>query len=339
MTDLLASKPKKKFKVSKPFLYLLPSFILVSIFVYGFITYTVAVSFSGNWKPAKPDFTPNDQLFKVYEDLFANARFQADIRNTMVFTILFLAVAIIAGFFIAVMVNNMLRSKAFFRSLFLLPYALSFVVTGVVWRWIFNPDSGVNLFFQYTGVAQAYEQLTGQPLRPEWLTSPEVVADISPLLQNIIPGGDFIQTQLGIPLALVPVVIAASWQLCGFAMAMFLAGLVGIPEEIHEAAMMDGISGPRYIRSIAIPMLKPITITTVVILLSVSFKMFDLVFVMSGTGVGFATDMPGIFVYDSMYKALAYNQGAAASVIMLFLVLVVIVPYLISSNKQTQKED
>ena len=326
-------------KVNYAFLLLLPSFLIVFVFVYIFIMYTIGVSFSANWRPATQDFTPNENVLEIYGNLFLNPRFQADIRNSLIFAALFLLLTVVGGFILAVMVNNMLRTKAFFRGVFLLPYALSFIVTGVVWRWIFNPESGINLLLYYAGVSQVYEGLTGKVLRPEWLTSAEVVGDINTLLVQAFPQFEFIQVQLGIPLALIPVVLASSWQLLGFAMAMYLAGLAAIPPEIREASEVDGASGFRYLRSIAIPMLAPITVTTLVILTHVAFKMFDLVFAMSGSGIGFATDMPGIFVYESMYKALLFNQGAAASIVMLIIVLLIVVPYLVRTNRQRNQED
>ncbi len=333
------SKSGRKFKINHAFLLVLPSFLIVFVFVYIFILYTIGVSLSANWRPATQDFTPNEDLLKVYGSLFSNPRFQADIRNSLIFAALFLLFTVIGGFLLAVMVNNMMRSKAFFRGVFLLPYALSFIVTGVVWRWIFNPEAGVNLLLYYSGVSSIYEGITGSPLKPEWLTSGEVVGDINVLLVQAFPQFEFIQTQLGIPLALIPVVMASSWQLLGFSMAMYLAGLAAIPHEVKEASEVDGASGFRYIRSIAIPMLAPITVTTLVILTHVAFKMFDLIYSMSGSGVGFATDMPGIFVYESMYKALLFNQGAAASIVMLLIVLLIVVPYLVRTNRQRSQED
>lgn len=337
--DSKTSTKRWRPKVNHAFLLLLPSFLIVFVFVYIFIMYTIGVSFSANWRPATQDFTPNENLLEIYGNLFLNPRFQADIRNSLIFAALFLLLTVVGGFVLAVMVNNMLRTKAFFRGVFLLPYALSFIVTGVVWRWIFNPESGINLLLYYAGVSQVYEELTGEVLRPEWLTSAEVVGDINALLVQAFPQFEFIQIQLGIPLALIPVVLASSWQLLGFAMAMYLAGLAAIPPEIREASEVDGASGFRYLRSIAIPMLAPITVTTLVILTHVAFKMFDLVFAMSGSGIGFATDMPGIFVYESMYKALLFNQGAAASIVMLIIVLLIVVPYLVRTNRQRNQED
>jgi len=142
---------------------------------------------------------------------------------------------------------------------------------------------------------------------------------------------------MGIPLALLPVIFAAAWQLCGFAMAMFLAGLTSIPHELREAAAIDRASGFRYYRSIALPSLIPMGITTVVILTSTSLKIFDLIYAMSGSGVGFSTDMPGIYVYETMYKALRYPLGAAASVFMLIGVCIVVLPYLLKFSKANEE--
>lgn len=330
--------PARRLRVPKAALLLAPSFLIVGVFVYVFIAYTVGVAFSRNWRAAVPDFTPADPWYANFHNLAVSARFQADIRNTIIFTVLFLLLSVVCGFVLAVLVHNVLYARGFFRGLFLLPYALSFIVTGVVWRWLFNPEAGVNLLLQYSGASGAYEKLTGHPLSPAWLTSPTVVGDVSGVLEQIVPGGHFINTQLGIPLALIPVVIAASWQLMGFVMAMFLAGLASIPEEVKEASMMDGASGTRYYRSIAIPLLWPAAITSTVILTHVALKMFDLIEAMSGSGVGFATDMPGVFVYETTYRALRPNLGAAAAVVMLVLVCIVVVPYLIRHGRAQERE-
>ena len=147
-------------------------------------------------------------------------------------------------------------------------------------------------------------------------------------LEKVFPWADALSVKLGIPLALIPIVIAATWQLSGFAMAMYLAGLGTIPGEVKEAALIDGASDWRAYRDIIIPLLKPITISTMIILGHVSLKIFDLIYAMSGKGPGFATDVPGIFVYDKMFGAQQYNLGSAASIVMLVLVSIVIVPYL-----------
>lgn len=222
----------------------------------------------------------------------------------------------------------------FFRSVFLFPYALSFITTGVVWRWIFNPETGVNLLFEHFGINALLAQLGAGPVKPGWITDPRVVWQVNDALEKVLPFTSGIKAGLGIPLALIPVCIAAAWQLSGFAMAMYLAGLGTIPQELREAAQLDGASEWRLYRDVIIPLLKPITISTLVILGHVSLKIFDLVYAMTGKGPGFATDMPGIFVFDKMFGAQQYNLGAAASIVMLILVSLVIVPYLVRQLKE-----
>jgi glucose/mannose transport system permease protein len=127
------------------------------------------------------------------------------------------------------------------------------------------------------------------------------------------------------------VVVAAAWQLAGFAMANFLAALGAIPEEIHEAASLDGAGTFRYHWHIVLPWLRPMIVVVLIVLGHVSLKSFDLVYAMVGQGPGFATDVPGIFVFEQTFRALRYNSGAAASVIMFLLVAAVIIPYLYRS--------
>ena len=323
-----------KRKVNPAFLTILPSLILVFIFVYVFISYTIRIAISDNWQPAVQDFTVTSPWYENFRQLAVSTRFQSDIRNTIIFTIFFLSLSVGVGFLLAIGVSNMQRSQVFFRNLFLMPYAVSFIVTGVVWRWIFNPLSGANLLLQYSGISDLYEKAFGTPLQPGWTTSGDTIGNLNSLLEKVIPGGNILGAQMGIPMALLPVIFAASWQLCGFAMSMFLAGLAAIPHELREAAAIDRASGFTYTRRIALPLLMPMAVTSIVILTHTALKIFDLIYAMSGSGIGFATDMPGIFVYETMYKALRYPLGAAASLVMLLMVSIIVIPYLIRNNKQ-----
>jgi glucose/mannose transport system permease protein len=298
-------------------LVLAPSVLALSVFVYGFIAYSIRVSFS-KWQGIAPDLSVQQPLGTTYQTLMETPRFQADLRNTLVFTALFLVLAIVIGLLLAVLVYDTLVARGVFRSIFLFPYALSFIVTGVVWRWIFTPSTGVNLILDKLGVEHP----------PKWITDPTVVGDVSAGLEKVIPGGDFIQVKLGIPLAIIPVVIAAAWQLGGFAMANFLAALGAIPPELREAASLDGASWWQYQRRIVLPLLWPMIVAVGILLAHTSLKAFDLVYAMVGQGPGFATDVPGIFVFDQMFRALRWNMGAAASVVMFVLVGLVILPYL-----------
>ncbi|MEU9823058.1 carbohydrate ABC transporter permease [Pseudonocardia alni] len=299
---------------------LVPTLTLLAIFVYGFITYTFRVSLS-RWQGIAPNLRVADPPWRAYTDMLGTVRFQADMRNIVVFTVLFLVMAVLLGLLLAVLVHNALGGRAFFRTIFLFPYALSFIVTGVVWRWIFTPSAGANLILESLGVENP----------PGWITDPTVAGDVSGALNAILPGADFIQIQLGIPLALIPIAIAAAWQLSGFAMAVFLAALGTIPEELREAAELDGASVWQYHWHVVLPWLRPMIVVVLVILGHTSLRVFDLVVAMSGQGPGFATDVPGIFVFDQTFRALRYNTGAAASIVMLVLVAAVVLPYLYRS--------
>ena len=312
-----------------PKLLLSPSLLLILIFVYGFIGMSLWVSIS-NWRSSTVDLSLSDPIMGVYDRLFSMTRFQIDLRNTLVFTILFLLASVLVGLVLALLLDQRVFGRSLFRNVFLFPYALSFIVTGTSWRWLFTPESGINLLVDSLGINSLLNALGLPDFSPAWLTTAEVVGDLGAW----IPFLDGIKAQLGIPLAMIPVIIAATWQLSGFAMAMYLAGLGTISHDIREAAQLDGASSWRIYRDIIIPLLRPITISILIILGHVSLKIFDLIFAMSGSGPGFATDVPGIFVYEQTFRATRYNLGAAASIIMLLLVSIVIVPYLARTLKE-----
>ena len=317
-----------------PPLILGPSLVGLFIFVYGFIGATVWVSLS-NWGTARIDWSIRHPFGTTYEKLFQQQRFQTDLRNTLFFTVMFLLAAVGGGLTLAILLDRKVFGNSIFRNIFLFPYALSFITTGVSWRWIFNPSTGINLLFEQTGLNGLLGHLGIGPLAPAWLTNAAVVGQVNHGLGRIWPWtSTHIHTQLGLPLALIPVTIAAAWQLSGFAMAMYLAGMGTIPAEVREAAELDGASTYQVYRHIIIPMLRPITVSVMIILGHVSLKIFDLIYSMSGKGPGFATDVPGIFVFDKTFGGLQYNLGAAASIVMLLLVSLVIVPYLIRQLKE-----
>ncbi len=310
-------------------LLLSPSLLAILVFVYGFIAMSVWVSLS-NWGSARMDLSLADEPMAIYRRLFTMSRWQTDLRNAFVFTVLFLIISVIVGLALALLLDQNIFGRSVFRNIFLFPYALSFIVTGVSWRWVFNPETGVNLLLDNLGLNWVLSRLGLPEFWPPWLTTPEIAGDLA----RWIPALDGLRTQVGLPLAMIPVVIAATWQLSGFAMAMYLAGLGTINNDIREAAQLDGASTWRTYRDIIIPLLRPITISILIILGHVSLKIFDLIFAMSGPGPGFATDVPGIFVYEQTFRATRYNLGAAASIVMLIMVSVVIVPYLARNLKE-----
>jgi glucose/mannose transport system permease protein len=287
--------------------FLSPSVVLILIFVYGFIGWTGYVSLS-NWNSLVPDLSFVG--LKNYIYLFHDFRFQADLRNTLVFTVLFIGVVIVLGQLLAILLDQKLRGESIFRNIFFFPMALSFVVTGVVWQWLLNPSTGVNLFLKKFG------------LDSKWYTD-----------TNILGGFHIGKIEFGVPVAIVAVVIAAVWQMTGFAVAMYLAGLRAIPEEVREAARMDGATEFQIYRKIIIPLLRPITVSVIIIMAHISLKIFDLIYAMTGPGANFVTDVPGVYMFETTFRGNYYANGAAIAIIMLLSVTIFIVPYLISSRK------
>ncbi len=287
--------------------FLMPSVVLLFIFVYGFIGWTGYVSFS-NWNSLVPDFSFAG--LKNYLYLFGDFRFQADLRNMLFFTLLFIALIILLGLSLAVLIDKKIKGESIFRNIFFFPMALSFVVTGVVWQWILNPSTGINNFLKTFGI------------EPMWYTD-----------TNILAGFRWGEIEFGLPVAIISVVIAAVWQLTGFALAMYLAGLRGIPDELREAARMDGASEFKIYRKIILPQLRPITAAVIIMMAHISLKIFDLIYAMTGPGANFVTDMPGVYMFETTFRGNYYAQGAAIAIIMLLVVAVFIVPYLWNNRR------
>lgn len=295
------------------FLLLLPSIILIAIFVYGFIGWTTAVSLS-KWDTVEPDYSWAGldnfrQLFTQAGGVSAK-RFSIDLGNTLFFTVLFLLVCILVGLLLAILLDQKIKGEGLFRTIYLFPMSLSFVVTGVVWQWIFAPGTADRL----RGVNALLHSVGLDALRWKWYTDTTAIGPFH--------------------VALIPVIIAAAWQLTGYTMAMYLAGLRGIPEEIREAARVDGASEIGLYRYIILPMMQPITLSALIVLGHISLKIFDLVYTMTGKGTGFVTDVPGIFMFETTFQGNHYAQGAAISIIMLLMVALVIVPYLVYSFRR-----
>lgn len=299
---------------------IVPSVIAVFVFVYGFIAWSALVSVS-EWDSVRPDYTYVG--LDNFRDLFANFRFQIDIRNTVVFTLFFVGACLALGFVLAALLDRGIRGEGVFRSIYLFPMAVSFIVTGVVWRWLLAPRAGVNILAEKAGLSS---------LKYEWYTDPNVVyvhsgSRLGEALHTI--GLGFLaDPNYGIPLAMVSVVIAATWQMSGFVMVMYLAGLRAIPEELKEAARMDGASEVQVLRHVSLPLLRPVTLSAMIILGHQSLKIFDLVVSMTQRGPGFATDVPALFMFETTFQGNHFARGASISIVMLLTVSLLIVPYL-----------
>jgi glucose/mannose transport system permease protein len=285
-----------------PILFIMPSVITVGVFVYGFISWTGFISFT-KWNDVLPNYTLVG--FENYRKLFANMRFQIDLRNTLVFTVIFVISCLVIGLLLAIFLDQKIKSEGIFRNLFLLPMAISFVVSGVIWRWLFNPGS---IQLGNIGVNQLFEKLGLNFLTCGWYTDPKI--------------------------GIIAVAIAAIWQFSGYTMALYLAGLRGIPVELREASAIDGADKWQIFYYIIFPLLKPITFGAIIILGHISLKIFDLVVAMTGSGPAFSCDVPALFMYDTTFRGNHFAQGASIAIILLLLISLLIIPYLISTFRK-----
>lgn len=289
---------------------LIPSLILLSVFVYYFIFWTGYVSFT-KWNSFIQNMSLNG--FRNYIAVFQSFRFQSDLRNMVFFTAGFMLGCLILGMFLALLIDQNIKAESLFRSVFLYPMAISAAATGVVWNWLLNPTTGLNLILKAFGVHHL----------PQWYLS-----------TRILPTLHIASINGGFPLAMIAVLIASIWQWSGFAMALYLAGLRAIPEDIKEAARIDGAKSIRMFWSITLPQLRPITTTAVVMLMASSLKVFDLLYAMTGPGANFVTDLPALNMFQTTFQGNQFAQGAAIATILLILVLIFIVPYLISTLRR-----
>lgn len=270
-----------------------PSIIAVLIFVYGFIAWSVRVSLS-DWKGLNPDYTWAG--LRNYLALFSDPRFHVDVRNTLIFTTVFVGGCILLGFILAVMLDQGLRGESFFRSLFLFPMAISYIVTGVVWRWLMNPAEGDRL----SGFNLLFANLNLDFLINKWHTT---------------------ETW-----GIAAIALAAIWQMSGYTMAIYLAGLRSIPDELREAARIDGANELQIYRHIILPLLAPITLSALIILGHMSLKVFDLIIAVAGKQL--PLDVPAIYMWQTTFDGLFYSRGAAIGILLLISVAVLIIPYL-----------
>lgn len=271
-----------------------PSILAVFIFVYVFIGWSIRVSLS-KWKGLNADYTWNG--INNYLELFKDPRFHVDIRNTLIFTGVFVLGSMMLGFILAVMLDQGLKGEAFFRSLFLFPMAISYIVTGSVWRWLMNP-------------AMIGSRVTG----------------FNVLFQNM--GLDFLaNTWYGTPIwGIAAIGLAAIWQMSGYTMALYLAGLRAIPMELKEAAQIDGATSLQIYRYIMLPLLSPVTLSALIILGHMSLKVFDLIIAIAGKQL--PLDVPAIYMWQITFDGLFYGKGAAIGIILLISVAILIIPYI-----------
>jgi glucose/mannose transport system permease protein len=283
---------------------LTPSIVAVAIFVYGFVAWSIRVSLS-KWKGLNPDYTWAG--LKQYYNLFHNdPRFIIDVRNTAMFTVLFIAFCLIIGLGLAILLDQRLKGESLFRGIFLFPMSISFIASGVVWGWLMNPATGNRI----TGINLIFQSLGLKSLISLWHSTPQ-------------------------PWGMAFTVIPAVWQLSGFTMALYLGGIRSVSDDLREAARVDGASETQIYRFIVLPMLQPVTLSAVIILGHMSLKIFDLIVALGNKDI--RLDVPGIYMWTTTFDGTNYAQGAAIGILMLISVAILVVPYLIQ-NMRTETE-
>lgn len=274
------------------------AFTALVVFLGGTI-WTVVYSFTNSKLLPRLNFVGLDQ----YDRLWSTPRWITSVENLAIYGVLSLILSLFIGFVLAVAMDQKIRFENTFRTIFLYPFALSFIVTGLVWQWLLNPDLGVQHIVRGLG----FTHFTFDPLYN---------ADI------VIYG----------------VLIAGLWQGTGLIMVIMLAGLRGIDEEIWRAARVDGIPTWKTYVFIIIPMLRPVFVTTLVLIGSGIIKVYDLIVAQTGGGPGGASEVPAKYVYDLMFYSQNLGQGFAASSMMLVTVIIIIIPwaYLEFSGKRAR---
>ena len=206
---------------------------------------------------------------------------------------LFLAGCLVLGFLLAVFIDQQVRAEGLLRTVFLYPHAMSFIVTGLVWQWFLNPSLGLQKLVQDAGFTS---------FTFDWLVNREMVV--------------------------YTLVIAGVWQSSGLIMAILLAGLRGVDEDLWKAARVDGIPTWRVYVSIVLPILRPMLITATVLLAIAVVKVYDLVVAMTGGGPGIASEMPAKFVMDHLFQRGNVGLATACATVMLVTVIAVLAPWL-----------
>ncbi len=281
-------RPRKLFRNLAAEIATIPRVLTAMVVFLGCSVWTIVYSFTGSRLLPKLKWVGLDQ----YERLWGSRRWLISIENLAIYGLLALVLSLIIGFLLAALLDQKIRFENTFRSILLYPFALSFIVTGLVWQWILNPQYGVQNIVR----AMGFENFTFDPLYN---------ADI------VIYG----------------VLIAALWQGTGLVMCLMLAGLRGIDEYIWTATRVDGIPSWKTYLFVVIPMMRPVFITTLVIITSGIIKLYDLIVAQTGGGPGLGSEVPAKYAYDMMFLSQNLGQGFAASTMMLLAVVVVIIPW------------
>jgi glucose/mannose transport system permease protein len=296
MTDAAISTPqssgpslRERLQRATPLIVLAPSLIASFIYVFVFTIWTFYISLSNSTLLPTYDFVG----FEHYISIWANQRWIIAYSNLFLFGAFYVVFSILIGLGLAIAIDQKVRGEAIWRTIFLYPLAVSFAVTGTVWSWLYSPNSGIEFFVRSLGWSDFTFRLTTD--------------------RN---------------LAIYAVIATGIWQSSGFAMALFLAGLRSVDNDLVKAAQIDGAGVFRTYRKVIIPTIGPIVVAVAVVLLQFAIKTFDLVAALTRGGEpGISTTFPATYVYDHMFQRGQIAEGATAAILMLAALAVVLVPY------------
>ncbi len=278
-----------------PRLVLSPSVAMMFVFVYGFIVFTLYLSFTDSRMLPSYDWVGVEN----YVRLWGLRAWWTAVINLGIFASLYILICTAIGLSLAIFLDQKIRGEGVLRPIYLYPMALSFIVTGTAWKWIMDPGIGIENTMHLWG---------WESFQFRWIKDRDM--------------------------AIYTVVIAAVWQTSGFVMAMFLAGLRGIDNEILKAAQIDGASNWNLYRRIVIPLLRPAFLSAFVILAHLAIKSYDLIIALTGGGPGRATELPATFMYSYTFTRNSMGIGAASAVIMLMSIAAIMTPYLYAELKE-----
>jgi glucose/mannose transport system permease protein len=273
---------------------LAPMIATVLLAYLGTIGWSVRMSFSSSRTLPIGDFVG----FTQYVKLFNNERWMLSLQNVAIFGVLFIGACLVLGFLLAVFIDQQVRGEGLLRTVFLYPYAMSFVATGLVWQWMLNPELGIQATVRGLGF---------EHFRFDWIVDQDMV--------------------------IYAIVIAAVWQASGLVMALMLAGLRGIDDSLWKAARVDGIPRWRYYASIVLPMLGPSFATAFVLLAVGVIKVYDVVVAMTQGGPGTASEVPAKFIMDYLFGRANLGLASAASTVLLATVLALLVPWMFARQR------
>jgi glucose/mannose transport system permease protein len=271
-------------------------FLLLVYFVYVGIGWNLWVSL-GSWKGMESDYAFTG--FGQYIKMLQNENFWISLKNTLLL-FLIIPICVAFGLGLAIIMDKGLRGTSIFRNLFLLPFALSYVVTGTIWAWMYEPSNGI--------LNSLFRMLKLDSLISGWCTQQDTV--------------------------MASIIVALVWQFSGYVAIIFLGGIKSVPQNQINAAKLDGAYNVRIYLKLIMPQLKGALTSSITIIAMFALRSFDFIWQLTGGGPGYASHTLPILMYEETFIKSKFSYGAAIGSFLLALVLVLILPFTYRSKKR-----